>query len=91
MIDIKKLTKEDIGRGVVFTYHTGEKREGKIVSWDYTHIYVRYYNVRNPDKERCEDNKKIGLRSVSEDLEFTGPPKIIEIITRADLMDLEDD
>ena len=87
MIDINKLTKEDKGRDVILR----DDHKGKIVSWDKELIYVRYYN---PDKEWIgtkEENKKNGLLSYPDDMDFIAPLKSIEIVTRADLMDLDND
>ena len=96
MIDISKLTKEDIGREVILTYLNGDTFNGKIVSWDIRKddtIYVRYDKPENKwdNNEEDETNDTTGIRTGINILNFNGPPKPKEIITRADLMILEDD
>ena len=86
MIDVSKLTKRDVGREVRCTYEDEDGNEdkgiGKIVSWDRNYICVKYSIL--PSCVSTESNE-IGW--------FTSPDKLvfIEIVTRADLMDLEED
>lgn len=51
MIEIAKLTKEDVGRNV--TYHRGfcKKEFGVLSSWNDKYIFVRF---KGPNGEACE-------------------------------------
>ena len=91
MIDIKKLTEEDIGRKVSYLKEPYTYMEGRIVSWSSNHmwIYVRYLN---PHKawlgHNGEDNYVTGLSTWCYNLEFKKPTKII---TRAELFIFDDE
>ena len=92
MINIKKLIKEDIGRRVVLVLGGSAGKEykkygGKIVKWEDDCIYVRYSQLHSTWSVSCNDER--GLRSWPSNLDFTEPPKPVEIVTRWDLMDLD--
>ena len=84
MINIKTLTKDDIGREIIWELGSGEYI-GRLVSWDDEWIYVRCC----PPPACCskKTNKETGIRTSPRELGF----KYFKIITRADLMDLSDD
>ena len=50
MIDIKSLTKEDVGKWVVYKSHTDESELGKIKSWNEDFIFVVYKCAGNWNK-----------------------------------------
>lgn len=86
MIDIKKLTDKNVKRKVVLH----NRHDGRIVSWSDRSIYVRYDEPRahwNSKFKPEETNHKTGLRTVPKFLEF----KYSEIVTRADLIDFDED
>ena len=66
MIDIKKLSKKDIGKWVRYTAHHGETEDGKIKSWNDKFIFVVYKCANNWD--RFQDYT--GQATNPEDLEF---------------------
>lgn len=67
MIDISKLTKEDVGRWVIYTSSGGDKvEEGKIKSWNDTNIFVVYHC--NDEWDRFQDFT--GAATHPEDLEW---------------------
>lgn len=54
-IESKKLTKNDIGRKVIYTSPHGTKEEGVISSFidDRTYVFVQF---RGPNGEACPEN-----------------------------------
>jgi hypothetical protein len=58
MIEIKKLTKKDIARKVLYRNYANKLQEGRITSWNDRFIFVDYYN------------SGIGSATKPEDLEF---------------------
>lgn len=42
MINIKKLTKEDVGRWIEYTGGAGEKEQGRLRSWNDDYVFVVY-------------------------------------------------
>lgn len=72
MIDIAKLTKEDIGRWVV--YEDGFKKEkGRIKSWNDHYIFVVY--KCNHEWDRFQDYT--GCATSPEDLRFTTKGELV--------------
>lgn len=47
MIDISKLTEEDIGRWVIYTDSMGNPEKGKLKSWNDSGIFVVYNAADN--------------------------------------------
>lgn len=50
MIDISKLTKEDIGRNVTYHREYCDKEYGVLSSWNDKYVFVRF---RGPNGEAC--------------------------------------
>lgn len=56
MIEISKITKADIGRGVVYYSSGGDKtEEGVVSSWNDTFIFVRYGDERQAKATNPKD------------------------------------
>ena len=51
MIDIKKLTKEDIDRNIVYHRKYCKTEEGKLSSWNDKYVFVRF---KGPSGEACD-------------------------------------
>ena len=73
MIDIAELTKEDIGRWVVYTAHHGATEKGRLKSWNDTFIFVVYKCAGQWD--RFLDFT--GCATNPEDLRFTTKGEVI--------------
>ncbi len=93
MIDLKKLTDKDVGRKVIYKYFDTIK-EGEILNWNSHYARVKFNKSENDGYletgtyESLIENIYLDFIPDSMALRFTEP---IEIITRADLMDLDDD
>lgn len=68
MIDIAKLTSEDVGRWVVYTDGVGDTEQGKIKSWNDSGIFVVYNAAGNWDADHWKDYTAAHTRP--EDLQF---------------------
>lgn len=68
MIDISKLTDEDVGRWVVYTDGVGDTERGKIKSWNDSGIFVVYDAAGNWDADHWKDYTAAHTRP--EDLQF---------------------
>lgn len=56
MIELKSLTKNHNGRGVIYNSPGGDKREsGVITSWNGSFIFVRYGSHKQSAATRPED------------------------------------
>jgi len=57
MIAINELTKDDVGRWVIYTAGDGHKERGKVKTWsaDYKLIYVVYNANNNWDGDHWQD------------------------------------
>jgi hypothetical protein len=53
MIDISKLTEEDVGRNVTYHREFCKREFGKLSSWNDKFIFVRF---KGPNGEACEPN-----------------------------------
>jgi hypothetical protein len=51
MIEISKLTEEDIGRNVTYHRDFCDKEFGKLSSWNQKFVFVRF---KGPNGEACE-------------------------------------
>lgn len=71
MIEIEKLTKEDIGRNVIYTNGIGEKEYGYITSFNDKYIFVDYGNS-------CGR----GIATSSRDLDFEYNKKNYDILEK---------
>jgi hypothetical protein len=49
MIFVENLTKEDIGRDVIYTNGVGDKEQGRIKSWNEKWIFVVYHCANDWD------------------------------------------
>lgn len=67
MIDIAALTKEDIGRGVVYLPSLGSPEKGRIKSWNDKYIFVVY----KCDSQWDRFQEFTGCATDPKDLEFT--------------------
>ena len=83
MIRISELTEKDVGREVIYMALEGRAEFNcTIVSWGLLWINIKY-----------KDDDDYGIDGVSVEpcwLRFKSPLKPVEIITRADLIDLDD-
>ena len=74
MIDIAELTKEDIGKWVVYTAPHGETEKGRIKSWNDNWVFVVYKCDHQWD--RFQDFT--GCSTNPEDLEFTTKGALVQ-------------
>jgi hypothetical protein len=70
VIDIAKLTQEDVGRWVTYTDGSGSTERGKIKSWNDSGVFVVYNANDNWDGDHWKDYTAAHTRP--EDLEFVG-------------------
>lgn len=64
MIDVHKLTNDDVGREVTFTYAHGETKVGRLSSWNDWYVFVRFLGPGGEacDPKQCEFSTS-GVRS----------------------------
>lgn len=55
MIELNKLTPNDIGRWVLYTGSDGKKEKGRIKNWNSTNIFVVYNANGNWDGDHWKD------------------------------------
>ena len=85
MIDIEKLTDEDLGRWVVYTDGTREEQLGRIKSWNDMWIFVVYHCADEWDKYQ----DYTGAATTPRDLKFEKlKPGENDINDRFEILDL---